>query len=148
MGNIGKFFYYTLGWFLFPVFLNGQTRVRTLILSGDEVLIGKTFISSQKWNLIGGGVKKNESLEDAAKREILEETGHHLKVGLKHIGKYIHHGYRAKYLAHIFVAEVEKYQPKKPREMLSVQWFKLDSLPDNLHPSLELALKLHLSTTN
>lgn len=35
---------------------------------------GKTTLMTNQWSLIGGGVKRNEVSEDAAMREIIEET--------------------------------------------------------------------------
>jgi len=45
-----------------------------IVLDGESVLLVRlTYYSG--WFLPGGGVERNESFEDAAKREILEECG-------------------------------------------------------------------------
>lgn len=54
-------------------------RVLTLVLvlKNDEILLGmkNRGFGSGKWNGFGGKVEVGESLEDGAKRELLEESG-------------------------------------------------------------------------
>jgi ADP-ribose pyrophosphatase YjhB (NUDIX family) len=48
--------------------------VRLLVLNGDDVLlIRHTY--QPGWFMPGGGLKRNETLEEAARRELREETG-------------------------------------------------------------------------
>lgn len=64
-------------------------RLRTAaraVLIDNENNIALLFVSKHKYHkLPGGGVERNEKIEDALKREVLEETGHHLEIG-KEIG--------------------------------------------------------------
>jgi len=56
--------------------------VDCLVLKGDEILLAKRskkLLEKGKWSLIGGFVNRDETLEVAAKREILEETGYTVK---------------------------------------------------------------------
>jgi 8-oxo-dGTP pyrophosphatase MutT (NUDIX family) len=51
-----------------------QMGVRVLMLEGDKALLVRhTYLPG--WFLPGGGLKRNETLEHAARRECLEETG-------------------------------------------------------------------------
>jgi ADP-ribose pyrophosphatase YjhB (NUDIX family) len=73
------------------------------------------------WNLPGGHVDKNESIEEAAVREAKEETG--LDVGLvKKIG--IWHNNVKEPIRHAFTVNVVggKLKPQ-PGEILDVRWF-------------------------
>lgn len=50
------------------------TGVRVMVLNGDQVLlIRHTY--QRGWFMPGGGLKRNETLEEAARRELREETG-------------------------------------------------------------------------
>ena len=48
-----------------------------ILIDGDRILLGRREKDPQrgKWVLPGGGVQPFESVEEAAKRELLEETG-------------------------------------------------------------------------
>ncbi len=56
-------------WFVMPL----TRRVRVIIIDDDKVLVVKNWIGPNKWDLPGGGIKRGESAEEAAKREIFEE---------------------------------------------------------------------------
>jgi 8-oxo-dGTP diphosphatase len=56
--------------------------VRAVIFDGDKVLMVKQFIKSGDvvWNFPGGGVKSDESPEEACIREVKEETGYTVRI--------------------------------------------------------------------
>ena len=65
----------------------GKDRVRVLICSNDgKVLLVKGRFSRQQWALPGGDIRRNESYEKAAAREILEEVGINIE-NLRYLGK-------------------------------------------------------------
>jgi 8-oxo-dGTP pyrophosphatase MutT (NUDIX family) len=64
-----------LGWPVLFVYLRFGYRTRVLIVNGDEALVVKGWLGSNRWQLPGGGVHRGESSEAGALREIKEETG-------------------------------------------------------------------------
>jgi len=54
----------------------------------DEILLGmkKRGFGKDKWNGFGGKIGEGETIEDAAKRELLEESGVHA-TELKKVGE-------------------------------------------------------------
>jgi 8-oxo-dGTP pyrophosphatase MutT (NUDIX family) len=61
-----------LYWFIFRPKTRG---VICLILSGDDLLLIRQTYGRSAWTLSGGGFKKNETKEEAIKREVKEELG-------------------------------------------------------------------------
>ena len=86
------------------------------------------------WALPGGGLEPNESWEETAVRETLEETGY--RVGIKrYIGEY----WRPQMsqgqgdLKHLFLAELVGGNPSQhDKESVDVRWFPVSSLPKGL----------------
>lgn len=65
-------------WLLWPVALfwvGGSRRVRIAVLSEGDVLCIQSYCRPHRWQLPGGGIKRGESVEQAAVRELREETG-------------------------------------------------------------------------
>jgi len=56
------------------IFHTPRARVVVRNESGDILLV-KNWFDLSKWSLPGGGVHSHERFEDAAKRELYEETG-------------------------------------------------------------------------
>ena len=53
-----------------------KDRVRVIVYRDDgRILLVRSCFSRQEWALPGGGVNRNESYEQAAVREVLEEIG-------------------------------------------------------------------------
>lgn len=130
---IGKAVYYTLGIIALPVFLNGTKRVKVAIIdpNANQILLCRTWISSQVWNLVGGGIKRNEDKFEAARREVKEETGLDVDVAeLEYIAEVNESEFMANFSSHIFMLHIAKKKVAKPRfELIDLQWHKLDKLP-------------------
>lgn len=90
-----------------------------------------------EWSFPGGHLDFGETMEEAAKREVKEETGlgvgslklisvademRYIKSDNKH---YVNIGFKAEYIG----GEPELMEPEKYKEW---RWFAADNLPDNL----------------
>lgn len=124
-----------LFWLLWPVwvvyFRLSGTRSRVLVVVEDEVLLLKGWLGDKKYNLPGGGTKKQESTRSSAIRELYEETGITVaESSLTSIGTQTHKKRGLQYTADYFVLQL----PSKPElklnklEIFSAAWVGLNNL--------------------
>ena len=104
-----------------------------LILRDDKILFQRRTDNGQ-WGLIGGLVEMNETYEQAALREIREETG--LEVRLENfLGIFHNHnmvwsnGDAAHVISAMFTARVVSGEPRIDEESLELRFFGKDELP-------------------
>ena len=112
------------------------TRFATAVVvhaDGQRVLLHKRE-DFRIWALPGGGLEADETPEQAAIRETLEETGYQIEID-RFVGEYhspqfrnIRYVYRGKAVA----GEAIKRGP----ETLAVDWFAPEELPTALSPSV------------
>lgn len=128
--------------------LNGSIRVKVLILSPDskQVLLVKNLLSQQKWTLPGGGVKREETAIQAARREIKEELGLNIDIeGLKVIDEFDYKETEtgAQWRAVILSCSLDSQQPVRLNrgELIKYSWFELARLPANLSDVASRVLK-------
>lgn len=101
------------------------------IIDKDNILLGmkKRGFGQWRWNGFGGKVEQNESLEEAAKREFLEESGVEV-ISLKEIGKidfvFLEDGKEME--VHVFLVTEYRGLPEETEEMLP-RWFDKKSIP-------------------
>ena len=106
-----------------------KDRVRVIVYRDDgDILLVKNRFSRQKWALPGGGVKHNESYEQAVVREVLEEIG--LKIhNLQYLGKANSHESYAKFSVRVFAAHAYDCDIKCNFEIMEARWFNRDYIP-------------------
>ncbi len=93
-----------------------------------KILLVRSRFSRQEWALSGGGVNRNESYEQAAVREVLEEIG--LKIhNMRYLGKANSHESYAKFSVQVFAAHASNCDIKCNFEIMEARWFNMNYLP-------------------
>ena len=101
---------------------------KVVIICGNEMLLIKTTYG-YSYSLPGGGIKKNESPEDAAKREVLEEVGIRLNK-VTPLTPFVTHEEYKEDTVYGFYSEVESKKYKLDNiEIDTAKWYPLDRLP-------------------
>jgi 8-oxo-dGTP diphosphatase len=100
-----------------------------IVNDNGKILLGKRSSNTKyfpnKWNLISGGMWKGESVEDALKREAMEEIGCDIKV-LKFVGKYYdaQNGIPTKTIIRLpHICKIVSGAPKALDGTKEVKWF-------------------------
>jgi 8-oxo-dGTP diphosphatase/2-hydroxy-dATP diphosphatase len=102
-----------------------------LIHTDTHVLLGqkKRGFGEGKWNGFGGKLEKGESIEEAARREMLEESG--VAVSALQKAGIIHFEFEGNpeiLEVHIFRGREYVGEPFETEEMIP-QWFRIDEIP-------------------
>ena len=128
-------------------------RVRVVLRTEtNEVLLVKTWLSQQRWALPGGGVEKHETTEQAAVRELSEETGIHIeRSALRHLTTVRSERLRADLV--MFTAEVQRrdlpvLQWPYNWEIIDRQWHPAGALPDLVSGPTKHAIALAFNSEN
>lgn len=110
---------------------NKKVLTLVIIRQGDKVLLGmkKRGFGQGKWNGFGGKVNEGESIENAARRELLEEAGIRAadlaKMGVL---EFSWQGKEGVHQVHIFKCTKFEGQPQETEEMRP-QWFLASDIP-------------------
>ncbi len=128
-------------WFIFRPKTQGVT---CLIISGDELLLIRQTYGRSAWTLSGGGLKKNETKEEAVKREVKEELG--LSITPEYIGEFTHNTEYKIDTVSCFVARMEKIEPKiDHHEIKEAKWWNIYNLPKDHSLNLQRVILMHQS---
>lgn len=144
----------TTGRFIFimlrPLFwlyfrLSKQTRVRLIITNNsDQILLVRGWIKGQEWDLPGGGIKRNEKPEQAASRELSEETGVTvLTRNFRPIDTFIHSDATTPFRVVLMSGKSDysgKLQPRRKTEIIEAAWWPINDLPKRLNSIVESSL--------
>ena len=119
-------------------FNSRHSTAEVIIVYKNEILLQKRARNPQQgwWCIPGGYVDWNETVEQAAIREVKEETGTKLnKINFLGVYSDINRDLDGRQnIAHCFFSELqEKSQINAPEiEVLESKWFPLDQLPENI----------------
>ncbi|MED5016778.1 NUDIX domain-containing protein [Paenibacillus chibensis] len=96
--------------------------------SEGRVLLVKHSYGKNNWDLPGGKSEKDESVQETAKREVMEETGLEVTVG-QLTGIYYDPNYDMHHF--VFISTINYDQEPKPSspEILECRYCSLDDLP-------------------
>lgn len=137
------------GWLTWPVliwFLRGSRRTRVLVRAGDRILVIQNWLSSEPWDLPGGGAHRGEDAAVAAQRELREETGLVLPVESFTFLQRAERRYRwAKFTYDLFEVVLPEPLPVRGRwpELTKAAWVPVNELRKQRHENaLGLALEL------
>ena len=111
-------------------YLDPKVAVAVLIGRGDEVLLGKRGEHTRQpghWSFPSGFVERGERVEDAARRETLEETG--LTVELGPILTLVSTPGETVILA-VYPALRFAGIPEAADDLTEIRWFSFDALPE------------------
>lgn len=109
---------------------------RVIVVDERRVLLVAHWYAPWAWTLPGGGVGKNESPEDAAIREVREETGLKINSLGGEIGMYEGTWGRHDLIAVYWTGDFAGSLALKPNfEIMARSWFDIDNLPDELSPA-------------
>ncbi len=117
-------------------------RARVVVRNkhGDLLLV-KSWGAQAYWSLPGGGVKRNETPQQAARRELFEEINLQLSLNRFAYLMKVQYSYEAQiYTVTLTDEEVSRLSPSA-REILDCQWFSLENLPADLSPLVMLVLE-------
>jgi len=107
--------------------------VRMMLIQNNQVLLVRhTYIDG--WFLPGGGVKRGETFEQAARREVKEEAGVEVQT-LSFVGAYSHFKDLKSDHNIVFFSDQFTVNEKHDREIAEARFFPLDDLPETTYPS-------------
>ena len=110
--------------------------VRVILVDDRRVLLVSHWYAPWAWTLPGGGVNKNESIDEAAIREVKEETGFSIQSIAGEIGVYQGRWGREDRVAVLYTGAFEGSLSLKPNlEIMARSWFDIDKLPDEISPA-------------
>jgi len=100
--------------------------VRVMLIQNGQVLLIRPG-----WFMPGGGVKRGETIDEAARREAREEVGAEMGE-LKLLGSYTHFGEQKSDHNVLFLCTDFTTGKKQDSEIAEARFFPLDALPEGI----------------
>ncbi|MFQ3630954.1 NUDIX domain-containing protein [Roseiflexus sp.] len=119
--------------------------VRALVVRDEQVLLVRHRGGATPWGLPGGAVDPDERLEEAARREIYEETGVPARLQ-RVLGVYdaFHFNYVNYIVVFVFTAQSEPGLSRSI-EIAEARFFPFDDLPNGIDPGSRRRIDDYLS---
>ena len=118
------------------------------VIVRDGKILFQRRADNGKWGLIGGLLELNETYEEAAIREVREETG--LEVQLEaFLGIYHHHdmmwpnGDKAHTIGAYYLATIKSGEPRIDEESFELRFFAREEIPELFAEDHRAALKAY-----
>jgi 8-oxo-dGTP diphosphatase / 2-hydroxy-dATP diphosphatase len=102
-----------------------------VVTKNEKILLGmkKRGFGAGRWNGFGGKVEVGESLEEAAKRELIEESGI-IANNIKKVGILDFEFQNDPKILEVHIFHVDKFKGKPTEtEEMKPQWFNKDTIP-------------------
>ena len=136
------------------IFMETQVIVSAIIENKNKLLLGRKSKNvgpyPNTWHLLGGGVKQGESIFDAIKREVLEESGIKISnlepIGFDEDYEPNKHGIKTHYIFLVFRAKYKAGSLRAGDDIHELKWIdksKLKTIKLN-RPTIKLFKKLQL----
>lgn len=114
-----------------------RVAVNVFVINSGKLLLGqrKNTAGDGDWGLPGGHVEYMESLMDAAKRELFEETGLEAELDFENIVSGTRHEDNKHYVHVNFLAsgfKPKEPELKEPDKCYEWKWFAFNELPENI----------------
>ena len=122
----------------------GKTRDGVSIIGRDidgQILLIRHSYGPDEWFFPGGGIDDGEAPEDAARRELLEETACEIS-DLKLLGTIEETLAGAPHIAHLYEGVVDDMPVADGREVLVARFFPTHSLPEPLSERTRVRLEM------
>ena len=142
-GMLYKLLLYPLLRLYWLVFRPDVVGVRCLVEFEGRVLLIRNPYGAMKWDLPGGGVRRGERPEDAARREVREEVGVSL-AELRPLGRYTGTEFydRDTVVSYFGRAESAALKPRRA-EVYDEGWFEWGRLPEPLSREAARVIELY-----
>jgi len=116
-------------WLWYPQTVGVRVLVLRHPLDEPEVLLVRHRAGRRPWELPGGAIGRREPIAEAARREVLEESGAQIRVERLH-GAFDNFGYRRSDIVLVLVASpLSEPHPRRSLEIAEARYFPLDQLP-------------------
>ena len=128
---------------LLRIFKPISIGVRVMLIRDDEVLLVKHTYQDE-WYFPGGGAKRKETLDQAARREAFEEVGATLG-DLELLGVFTNFfELRTDHIA-VFICRAFTLTERSHWEIEAIEFYPLNAPPENIAPGIHRRIKDYLA---
>lgn len=131
--------------FIYALFQVKTQGVRIMVIRGSQILLIKSTYH-RYWVLPGGGVGKNETFDQAGRREVHEEAGIAVQSFSQALGTYQNNLEGRPDTVKVFITD--KWTDigwKQTWEVLDRQWFDMHKLPQSISDPAKRRIEEYLS---